>query len=1476
MSPFRILLVIFLTQSGVVQGKLNVTLRNSFAFNADSAEHEFFTCHISETDKTGLTVTSRRVVNTRSNAANNPRPHSPTGSDGVYQIYLSNILNGAFGVFACDISRTGREMTSIQTILLRSDASILPNDRLLTKTVNNGDEGIVLRMDDLTRYQDVVLWRKDGRSAFNYGFLTLNVPQSRGRISLSDAGIYECYHNTWRNDAVQGLQRIIVRACPADHWGPPDCFGICDNCYNGGVCDDTTGDCICPVGFKGPNCLSACDPLGRFGFNCEFRCFERADFDSACRYAMFCLPDPFGCRCASGFKGLDCSADCPQGRYGANCLQTCHCNRGGCSRFTGVCTNNNGRCQTGYSGTNCQIPQRCKQGYYGSQCLLKCHCKNDAACNKNTGRCNQCAQGFILRDPNENCQECATGFYGENCEQECHCNEACHNVNGTCNGPCKTPWVYWSPTCQTGIADIQVSKVNPGATAEINCTVESPNFHMSVTARLSVTKANQGESFIGDVGNRIELSSKSIVQSYKVTNVMSGDVFSCYLANIRYTGNTLVNNGQHYRRKEADLFVLPRIARSPDFISASNTTITISWTAWNDNSDVGDPPVIGYVPYYRTNEAEDWISSDRVQANEMPTLSFTFSYLQPDTWYQFSVAAVREGPFGKGPKSPFKSARTNCTIPSLAPLNVQAAIVEMGSTNVNISWKVPDVQCSAGIKQFLLYFNDLETPNMVEKRYIDANISWYIQKGLESGKNYSFQLTLTTEGGEGPLSEKGEDAVVSVPEGSITEDEDSGEGGSDHQQDETTSSLLWLPIVFVVLLLFMVIVAVVIFKRRRNNDKVPEHASYPDLSANPPGFREEDSNGRLSESPYYNEDVTTKDSVDARGSPPTHNPSHGGLVSPPKVNIPEEYEMDCIDDTDNIYGNLERPAAIRVADFPEYVATKTKSKTDSLIHEFLILPKDVQSQCSVGAKEENKTKNRFRNMLPFDHSRVPLDMLPNDPHSDYYNACYMLDQKDQIAFIASQGPNRASTNDFWRMLWKEDISIVVMVTNLIENGKDRCAQYWPQEQGMNKTWGLITVTWTGTQTYANYLIREMTMVQDEEQRTITQYHFTTWPDMGVPSEPTALISLVRKVKVQNKGKKTPILVHCSAGVGRTGTFIALYCLMDNLKSEKYINVYEFVEKMRKNRVNMVQTPVQYQFLCEALVEVYLTNHTEMPSGLLQNFDLTSKRDVLIEEFQLLNKLCANINLVCSVGQAPENASKNRFPDICPPDQNRPFVSSDRNFGENDYINATFVNTCAKKDAIIIAQSPLPNTIEAFWRLVCDWRVPLIVMLNKLDRKDATCPCYWPRRGGSQSYGSVTVTVIAEENKIAYVHRQFEISVAGRQKTCSVDQFQLLSWPDHGVVTGVVELLEVTKLTLDKYETEPAIIHCIDGVGRSGAVVTVLSEIERVRRDGKVDIFQTARQLRSSNSLIMAEQEHYLACYQILQAFLENAPEYGNI
>ncbi|PIK41928.1 putative tyrosine-protein kinase [Apostichopus japonicus] len=354
-----------------------------------------------------------------------------------------------------------------------------------------------------------------------------------------------------------------------------------------------------------------------------------------------------------------------------------------------------------------------------------------------------------------------------------------------------------------GIADIQVSKVNPGATAEINCTVESPNSLANVSAILTVTEANQGRSFIGV---RIELSSQSLVQSFKVCNVMNGNDFSCYLAD-RY--NSLVNDGRHYRRKEADLYVLPLIARSPDFISASNTTITISWTAWNDINDIGDPPVIGYVPYYRTNEEEYWNSTDSVQANEMPTLSFTFSNLLPDTLYQFSVAAVREGSFGEGPKSSYESARTYCPMPiETQPLDVQARLTEAGSTTVLISWKVPDEispNCSASLIGFLIYVSDFKSKEILDVvQVMDPNVKGYIYENL--GKNiYNFQVKLVTDAGYGPVSALTEYARISVS-GDVTD-----------QKGHSYTIVIVVLIVLITLTLLIAMSVVLLVYRRHSN-----------------------------------------------------------------------------------------------------------------------------------------------------------------------------------------------------------------------------------------------------------------------------------------------------------------------------------------------------------------------------------------------------------------------------------------------------------------------------------------------------------------------------------------------------------------------------------------------------------------------------------------------------------------------------------
>ncbi|XP_030852489.1 multiple epidermal growth factor-like domains protein 6 [Strongylocentrotus purpuratus] len=258
-------------------------------------------------------------------------------------------------------------------------------------------------------------------------------------IQTSDQGIYEIYYDNERDQNRGGLYKLIVRECAAGKWGPPECYGICDKCYNGGVCDDKSGLCICPNNFKGPNCLEICrnDGGNRFGLNCEFRCTRNNDPATKCHGYLFCLPDPYGCSCDVGAHGLGCNTQCTSGTYGPGCSQTCHCAGGGssCNIYSGICT---GGCQTGWSGDSCQIPDECEAGYYGSQCTDKCHCLNDEPCEKQTGECpeQKCALGYKVRSTGQViCQECEGRTFGLDCLQQCHCaQEACETERGLCQG----------------------------------------------------------------------------------------------------------------------------------------------------------------------------------------------------------------------------------------------------------------------------------------------------------------------------------------------------------------------------------------------------------------------------------------------------------------------------------------------------------------------------------------------------------------------------------------------------------------------------------------------------------------------------------------------------------------------------------------------------------------------------------------------------------------------------------------------------------------------------------------------------------------------------------------------------------------------------------------------------------------------------------------------------------------------------------
>uniref|UniRef100_A0A3B4VMU2 protein-tyrosine-phosphatase n=1 Tax=Seriola dumerili TaxID=41447 RepID=A0A3B4VMU2_SERDU len=259
--------------------------------------------------------------------------------------------------------------------------------------------------------------------------------------------------------------------------------------------------------------------------------------------------------------------------------------------------------------------------------------------------------------------------------------------------------------------------------------------------------------------------------------------------------------------------------------------------------------------------------------------------------------------------------------------------------------------------------------------------------------------------------------------------------------------------------------------------------------------------------------------------------------------------------------------------------------------EFNALPVcPIQASCDAASKEENKEKNRYVNILPYDHSRVHLSSLEGVPDSDFINASFINGYQEKNKFIAAQGPKEETVNDFWRMIWEQNTATIVMVTNLKERKECKCAQYWP-DQGC-WTYGNIRVSVEDTMVLVDYTIRKF-CIQQKPQRLVTQFHFTSWPDFGVPFTPIGMLKFLKKVKTCNPQYAGPIVVHCSAGVGRTGTFIVIDAMLDMMIAERKVDVFGFVTRIRAQRCQMVQTDMQYVFIFQALLEHYLYGDTEL-------------------------------------------------------------------------------------------------------------------------------------------------------------------------------------------------------------------------------------------------------------------------------------------
>ncbi|GAU97982.1 hypothetical protein RvY_09192 [Ramazzottius varieornatus] len=284
----------------------------------------------------------------------------------------------------------------------------------------------------------------------------------------------------------------------------------------------------------------------------------------------------------------------------------------------------------------------------------------------------------------------------------------------------------------------------------------------------------------------------------------------------------------------------------------------------------------------------------------------------------------------------------------------------------------------------------------------------------------------------------------------------------------------------------------------------------------------------------------------------------------------------------------DKSRPVRLRDFAEHVRAMSADSDFKFSEEYEDLKHVGRDQPCVAADlPVNRAKNRFTNIAPYDHSRVKLSSTDDEEGSDYINANYMPGQNSPREFIATQGPLPGTRDDFWRMVWEQGSRAIVMLTRCVEKGREKCDHYWPDIlYGSTDPvlYGDVSVTVLNESQFSDWTTRELRVVKDDEPaRSVRQFHFTAWPDFGVPERLQTFIKFIRFFRERVPLNSQPIVVHCSAGVGRSGTFIALDRLLQQIETQDTVDIFGMVHDMRKERVWMVQTEQQYICIHQCLL-----------------------------------------------------------------------------------------------------------------------------------------------------------------------------------------------------------------------------------------------------------------------------------------------------